>query len=277
MSDTHSATAVAKTSARARRRGAFFAAHPRCCFCYGESPAEEIDHVPARTCFRGKVGPEDLEFPACGRCNRGSALSEQVAALYVRFVDHNSDNFLEDDFRRLFWGVANNAPDAVPTLTPESSRRLSGPDGVAAGPPGEIIIPAAAHRHLELFATKLLYAMHYRVAGAFAGPRHRRLIVWAQAGTPAAEEVARRSAEWFGDLKVGARRNIQLGDQFQYRHGYNAAHGFLGLSMSFGQALFFFCVLGPGKQLATVEAPGPRPKRYQPIWQLGLELRRRSA
>lgn len=268
---------VGKNSARARRRVDFFAAHPRCCFCYGENPAEEIDHVPARTCFRGKVGPEDMEFPACSRCNRGSALSEQVTALYVRFTDNTAANFDEDDFRRLFWGVANNAPAAVPQISEATARRLSSTDSLGPEPPGELIVPPTVHRHLELFATKLLYAMYYRVAGSFAGPRHRRLILWAQAGTPAAAQVTRNAAAWFGDLNVGARRNIDLGNQFHYRHGYNATHGFLGLSMSFGQALTFFCVLGPGKQMATLDEVGrTRPKRYQPIWQLGLELRRRS-
>jgi hypothetical protein len=263
-------------SKKAGERQAFLAAHPHCCFCYGENPTVEIDHVPARTCFRAKEGPEGFEFPACSRCNRGAALSEQVTALYIRFTDSSSQNFREEDFQRLFWGVANNAPEAVPQLDAETSRRLQTESRDDIGKPGALIVPRAAHQHLELFATKMLYAIYYRVSGDFAGPRHRRLVTWAQAGTEAATHVAQRSEQWFGDLNVGARSNVDLGDQFHYRQGYNAAHGYLGLSMSFGQSFVFFCVLGPGKQLATLNKLEPKAKRYQPIWQLGLALRKRT-
>ena len=263
-----------RPSKRALRREAFFRQHPRCCFCNGENATDEIDHAPARACFRGKEGPEDFEFPACSRCNRAAAFSEQVMALYIRFTDNNPENFRDEDFTKLFWGVANNSPQAVPMLDAETSRRLQGEGDVWSGKPGSLIIPKAAHRHMELFATKVLYAMYYRVAGHFAGPRHRRLVTWAQAGTPAAVELDAHTEAWFGDLNVGSRRNIDLGDQFHFRHGYNAAHGFLGLSMSFGQALFFFCVLGPSSKMAELK---PRPPRYQPIWQLGLSVQRRAA
>jgi hypothetical protein len=232
-------------SKKAGERQAFLAAHPHCCFCYGENPTVEIDHVPARTC-------------------------------YIRFTDSSSQNFREEDFQRLFWGVANNAPEAVPQLDAETSRRLQTESRDDIGKPGALIVPRAAHQHLELFATKMLYAIYYRVSGDFAGPRHRRLVTWAQAGTEAATHVAQRSEQWFGDLNVGARSNVDLGDQFHYRQGYNAAHGYLGLSMSFGQSFVFFCVLGPGKQLATLNKLEPKAKRYQPIWQLGLALRKRT-
>lgn len=260
-------------SRRARRRAAFLQDHPRCCFCYGERPTAEIDHAPARACFRGKEGPEGFVFPSCSLCNRASAHSEQVAALYIRFTDNTPENFREEDFVKLFWGVANNTPGATPSFTPETARRIdAGLDGFD-GPPGELVIPRAAHKHLELFATKILYAMYYRLSGDFAGPRNRRLVLWAQAGTPAAAEVEKRAEGWFGEHVTGKRRNVDLGNQFRLRYGYNSAHGFLGLSLHFSRALVFFCVLGPSKSMATLK---PRPQHYQPIWQLGLRLQRRS-
>ena len=240
---------------RARRREAFFRAHPKCCFCYGENATAEVDHVPARTCFRAKEGPEDFEFPACSRCNRAAALSEQVTALYIRFTDNNPANFSEEDFTKLFWGVANNAPEAVPGFDAETSRRLLATSAQGPDRPGSIIIPGAANRHIELFATKVLYAMHCRVAGTFAGPRQRRLVTWAQAGTPAATGVEQRAAVWFGDRNVGRGTTSISAISFTTAMGYNAAHGFLGLSMSFGQALVFFCVLGPSREMAKL---GPR-------------------
>lgn len=262
---------------RASERAAFFAAHPRCCFCNGERPAEEPDHVPARICFRSKEGPEGFEFPACSQCNRAAATSEQVAALHFRMFDHNGDNLREEDLVRLVEGVANNAPETLP-IFPESLRRqmASHSPGDDLGAPPVMTITPAANSHIDLFATKALYAMYYRVSGGLmAGPRHRRLVIWAQVGTLAAKEVARMAEACFGQLRVGTRTNTDIGDQFHYRHGYNVAHGYLGLSMSFGQSLTFFCVLGPAKQLATLD--DGKPLRYQPIRELGVALKRRRA
>lgn len=140
--------------------------------------------------------------------------------------------------------------------------------------PGAIVIPPVARQHIKLFAQKVLYAMFYRVTGEFVGPKHRNLVLWGQYGTPAAAEVMRRAEEWFGDLEVGSRRNVEMGDQFHYRHGYNREHGFLGLSMTFGQALVFFCVIGPSKHMAKLDA---KADRYQAIWRLGFSLKRRAA
>ncbi|WP_165190392.1 hypothetical protein [Caulobacter soli] len=272
-----SAPRPTRAERKARERAAFFTAHPRCCYCNGERVSEEIDHAPARICFRDKAGPEGFEFPACGECNRAAAASEQVSALHIRMFDHNGENLRKEDLYRLVEGVANNAPEAMPIVPIEAWERDAPPTAS---------ITAAAHRHLEVFATKILYAMYYRVtAGQMANHRLRRLVAWAQVGTPAAEDLSRMTEAWFGELRVGERGNVDIGDQFHFRHAYNSAHGYLGFSMSFGRSLLFFCVLGPAKQLATLKTPRSidrrsrywKPFRYQPIRELGIALKRRRA
>ena len=66
------------------KRQRFFASHPLCCFCGGESRAVEIDHVPARHLFRSREWPESYEFPACAACNRASSMDELVMGWIVR-------------------------------------------------------------------------------------------------------------------------------------------------------------------------------------------------
>lgn len=259
---------------------AFLAAHPRCCFCNGERAAEEPDHVPARICFKRKQGPENMEYPACIPCNRAAAASEQVAALYIRMFDHNPDNLDIRDIKKLILGVSNNAPEALPRLDAAAVERHQA--AVAAGSPDAdrfslsartAIVSDAANRHLELFAVKSLYAVHYRVRASFAGPRHRRMVTWAQVGTSAADYLARRVEKWFADVEVGQRGNIDLGDQFHYRHGYNRPTGMLGMSMTFGQSFIFFCALGPARQMEKLDET---PRRYLPVRDLGVGLRRKA-
>ena len=256
---------ASRKSSQAVDRDAFLAANPRCCYCNGSRATVEIDHAPARICFRRKQGPEGFEFPSCSECNRAVAKSEQVAALYIRMFDQNDANFDGDDLVKLVTGVANNSSEAMPILPEQRYTTLGNPimDRTATIPPG-------AHPHIELFATKMLYAMFYRVSGRFAGPGHRRMIDWAQLGTAKADFLRGNAERWFDAEQTGNRRNVDLGDQFHYRHGYNAAHGYIGMTMLFGQSLCFFCVLGPASGLGTLR---PRPAGYKTIRQIGESIR----
>ena len=254
---------------------AFKAEHPRCCFCNGERATDEPDHAPARICFRQKQGPEGFVFPSCTPCNRAASLSEQVVAFHIRMMDQTGAHLDDRDVDKLISGVVNNAPSTLPILNAQAAARIRGL--VADEVPNSISertmrIDPSVHDYVELFGTKMLYAMRYRLSGKFAGPKLRRWIMWAQVGSPAAAHLTRQAENSFGDLHAGQRANIQLGDQFHYRHGFNEAHGYLGLWMQFGQSLMLFCVLGPGHELRELREGTI--KRYLPIRELGLATNR---
>lgn len=244
----------------------FLLAHPRCCFCGGRRAAVERDHAPARIVFRGRHGPDAFEFPACSECNRAAALSEQVTAFYIRSIDQSYDKLDEVEYGKLITGIVNNAPDALPyedrSRAPAPYTRFIAPDAEERS----VSIPELAKDHVTLFGTKLLYAMYYRVTGTPASSSLRRLVYWAQAGTPAASQVRHNASLWFDELKIARRPNVDLGDQFRYQTGYHPAHGFLGLHMSFGEALVYFCVLGPAREMIRLR---PKPPLYQTIKALG--------
>lgn len=157
-------------------RDTFLTLHPRCCFCGGRRPAAERDHAPARIVFRGKHSPEDFEFPACGECNRAASLSEQVTAFYIRSIDNSYEQLDEDEYEKLISGIVNNAPDALPYRDPASQPE---PYTQYIAPDAEdrtVSIPEIAKAHIELFGTKMLYAMYYRVTGNPASSTLRRLV-----------------------------------------------------------------------------------------------------
>ncbi|TVV76452.1 HNH endonuclease [Sphingomonas solaris] len=251
----------------------FLLTHPLCCFCGGRRPAVERDHAPARIVFRGKQGPDEFEFPACAECNRAMALSEQVTAFYIRSIDQTYDQLDAEEYSKLIRGIVNNAPEALPyqgrSRPPAIYTRFVAPDA------GErtVSIPEVAKRHFELFGTKMLYAMYYRVTGNLASSSLRRLVVWAQAGTPAADQVRYNASQWFDDLQVATRPNVDHGNQFRYQTGHNAAHGYLGLHMSFGEAFVYFCVLGPAREMVRLR---PKPELYQTIKILGDRIKIRK-
>jgi hypothetical protein len=251
----------------------FLRAHPLCCFCGGRRPAFERDHAPARIVFRGKHGPDDFEFPACAECNRGVALSEQVTAFYIRSIDKSYEQLDEAEYDKLIRGIVNNAPEALPyqdrTCSPEPYTRYIQPDAEER----TVSLPEIAKRHFELFGTKMLYAMYYRVTGKPASSNLRRIVVWAQAGTPAADQVRFKASQWFDDLQVAQRPNVDLGNQFRYQTGHNAAHGYLGQHMSFGEAFVFFCALGPAREMIRLR---PKPELYQTIKILGDRIKVRK-
>ena len=56
-----------------------------CVYCGGAEPSSEPDHMPPRILFSRKQRPNDLVFPSCNACNRGSsAIDPAIAGKLVR-------------------------------------------------------------------------------------------------------------------------------------------------------------------------------------------------
>lgn len=234
--------------------------HPLCCYCNGRKISAERDHAPARVIFKGKQAPEDHdEFPACRDCNGAASLSEQVAAFYFRAFDLENSPLDEVEFKKLIDALVNNAPNALPTINTDRLSR-------------EAQMPPVAKRFFEVFALKMLYAMHYKTTGKPAGPHQRRIATWAQSGTPAAQSIRESANAWFDKMIIGQRRNVDLGNQFRYQIGHNPAHGYLGLHMSFGESFVFFCALGPAREMIRLK---PKPPLWTSIAAMGNAIKSR--
>lgn len=255
-------------------RAAFIAANPKCCYCNGRRSTAELDHAPARICFVKKEGPDGHIFPSCSECNRIAGLSEQVMAFYIRSFDQAAVEVDRDELDKLVTALVNNAPDAVP-MFPE--RAKLGPNLLINGlyeADRTLTLTASAKDHIELFATKVLYALYYKATGNFAGSTNRYIVQWAQAGTERAQFLQARGDEWFDEHTVGCRPNVDLGNQFTYQTGYHPGHGFFGVRMSFADAFVMFGVIGPARPMAKLEGGPPL---CPSILHLGKMLRKRHS
>jgi len=198
-----------------------------------------------------KFGPQGFEFPSCSSCNRALATTEQVLAFYIRSFDQSNENLDSIEYEKLISGIVNNAPDAIPQFQQQRSS-LSLMMGTPTVAERTMILPSAAKRHIELFALKILYAIYYKTTGKMAGSSNRYLVTWAQTGTPAARTMSANADAWFDQHVIGARPNVDLGEQFIYQTGYHPDHGYFGIKMSFGDSFVFFGVIGPARGLSTL-------------------------
>lgn len=244
-----------------KRKAAFLADNPICCFCGGTEPATTIDHVPLRAAFLGKVGPEGFEFPSCQACNSGTAGSEQVFALYARLLDHNDSNYNSVQLRRLIDGVRNNYPDLVPrtNLSATEKRRILQhwgwelPRGAFLDDVGLVALSKKAGPHLQMNTVKLLAALHYRHAGTTLTAQHATFTGWSQLGLPGVDEAQAQLLEGMPELVVGARTNTSIGNQFAYRWGQSPDQSLFGFAAGFGTGLFVMGAAAPLQDVENIE------------------------
>lgn len=241
-----------------KRREAFFAAHPMCCFCGGGELATTIDHVPLRAAFKGRVGPEGFEFPACEQCNSAWSNSEQVFALYARLFDQTDENYDQAHIQNLIAGVRNNQPDMIPNpnLSANEKRRTlrhfgwDRPKGEFLEDVGMVAIPTGSDLHVERVAAKMLAAFLYRHQTEFLTSDHGMFFGWTQQGLPGVDEAQDVLLSGMPELVIGARVNTSIGDQFAYRWGANPEEGLFGYAAGFGTGMFVF---GASAQWSRVE------------------------
>ena len=141
---------------------------PGCIYCAGQNVATTIEHMPPISMFEGRQRPKGLEFPACQPCNNGTGHSDLVAAMLSRAWPDPASDEQKKDVTRIFKAVGNNLPEVIREMN--------------IGRAGEKLarkrnnIPVDAHplrmdgplltAHIETFAAKMGFALHYEVRGA---------------------------------------------------------------------------------------------------------------
>lgn len=253
----------ARARTKAERHAALLKAQPYCCFCEGSQLATTIDHVPARVCFVGKEGPEEFEFSACKECNDISRISELVTALYIRMAEWDERNKSHKDMDKLISGVKNNAPDCFPDfyvsankkrqLLRDWSRQL--PYGMFLDDLPAVSVPPAVHRHFDIFARKLIAAVHFKNTGQILGSDHDIFFVSDQVGTVYAEHCLDFAVTRFGPSIAAGRTNKDIRNQFVFNHAYHQAHGFSGLYAQFGLSFCFLCIAVPIQHRGEIKLP----------------------
>lgn len=225
---------------KAARKKAFLAAHPICAFC-GVAPATTEDHVPARVFFANRQAPDGYIFPACDKCNRKDRDAEQVVAFHLYAIKRDSPEFMN-----VYQGVKNNRPDALPNpfLTPGQkakallARGIRLPASALASAPVVSLSPEMSE-DCHRFAGKLTKALYYRLAGRPVPPGFRIVTHWTTADQPGATDLLKTMFGFMPGGEIGARTNVDLGEQFAYRYNVSAGQEVFVFTAGLSNVLFF--------------------------------------
>lgn len=212
-----------------RKREAFLALHPMCCFCGGSEVATTEDHIPSRAMFRDRVWPEGYSFPACVRCQGATSKEEMLTSLISRMSpgpkgDHPKELAY---FEVLLQSAENNFPGILASFNRVSANEkrkvakrthIELPQG---SPASELPIIALKDPRVEAavvnFARKLLLALYYRHTGRIipqeGGGRFRW---WTNANdlNVLTSPELRSLLQHFPKLR---RARTDLADQFSYQ------------------------------------------------------------
>ena len=85
----------------------------QCVYCGGVVPSAEPDHMPPRILFSRKQRPNDLIFPSCSECNRGSAAIDTIIAWLGRSYPDAMDPKERDEVRSLGSAMGLNFPEVA--------------------------------------------------------------------------------------------------------------------------------------------------------------------
>jgi hypothetical protein len=147
-----------------------------CVYCGGIILASEPDHMPPRILFSRKQRPNDLVFPSCSECNRGSAAIDTIIAWLGRSYPDSVDPKEREEVRSIGASMGSNYPEVAsafytkedPPLTLAQRAALQGRTT-----PVNVDDPYV-HRCIEFFGAKFGFAMHWRFTGGQPTSRGQR-------------------------------------------------------------------------------------------------------
>jgi hypothetical protein len=141
---------------------------PGCIYCAGENVATTIEHMPPISVFEGRQRPKGLEFPACEACNNNTSHSDLAAAMLSRIWPDGETETHKHEVKKLMDAVSNNIPGVLTEMyIGRAGQKLARkqnnlpPDTHTLRMDGPLLTA-----HLETFAAKIGFALHYDVRGA---------------------------------------------------------------------------------------------------------------
>jgi hypothetical protein len=138
-----------------------------CVYCGGVLMATEPDHMPSRILFNRKQRPNDLVFPSCEECNRGSAAIDTLIAWLARSYPDSLDPDERAEVKSIGTSMRSNYPEVAsafyteqhPPLTPAQRAAVQGTTT-----PVNVDDPYI-HRCIEFFGAKFGLGMHWKLTG----------------------------------------------------------------------------------------------------------------
>ena len=234
---------LAMAGANKRRKQAFFAKHPTCCFCGGEVDATEMDHLPARHLFRERYWPEGYVFPACGACNDAAADDELIMGFIVRI---QISDLSEVDVRELESAIAkmhDRHPEIVNGLREMSrndTRRMLRENGLSIGSfPKPIYVVAFPEEILDVaarYGRKIGKALYYLHTGTIFPNSGRVFCEVIPNANFMSVKFPIEAFQIFQASPAISRNGKSLANQFAYRWGMTLEMDAVGFLVQFGES-----------------------------------------
>lgn len=142
---------------------------------------EQIDHMPPRMMFRLSQRPKGLEFPSCEACNKGTSRLDVVASFMARSFPGISKSDESQEWDKVVKEAERVAPGIIDEMwmTPDEMHIAMLSEGVsdrrfaAFRADGPIL-----SSHMQAFAGKVGFALHYEATGCFVPMEGRVQVRW---------------------------------------------------------------------------------------------------
>lgn len=249
------------SAAEIKRR--FIDEHPKCCFCGGDEPATDMDHIPNRAMFIERAWPEGYIFPACRKCNENTTDQENIVSIIARSGIGSSST---PDAQRMLERITNLA-SSQPQITKEllsasanDKRRALRRLGIEKDPHSflkDLSVFKLEGPHvtnaLQIYFKKLTLALHYYHTEHIASNASQILIRWYANSNFHGNEIPLDLLNDLHGVQLNAmRNNTLLNDQFKYKYScseegtasvfYVVLHevfSFFGMVADFGETIEF--------------------------------------
>ena len=212
---------------KSQRKKIFLNEHPICCFCGGETPATEPDHIPSRVLFDNRQWPEGYEFPACVACNRETRHDEQVVAMLSRvYPDANTPEGIKKTQERIR-AVAHNYPEIPVEMQPTIRQKINAakkynieiPEGKSSADiPALSLKGPLVNKAVTNFGRKLFLALYYKHTSEILPKESGVALLWFSNLQIEHGELPREIASLVSNFPTLERCNTNLYDQFFYRY-----------------------------------------------------------
>lgn len=136
--------------------------------------------MPPRILFSGKQRPNDLIFPSCSDCNRGSAAIDTVVSWLGRSYPDSIDPKERQEVKDLAHSMITNYPEVASAFRTVSDVDLSAEQRASLKgmtTPVNVDDPYV-HRLIEFFGAKYGLGMHWRLTGQILPPEGRVYAQW---------------------------------------------------------------------------------------------------
>ncbi len=241
---------MGEANKKKKQKEQFKRAHPHCCFCGGERPTEEWDHVPNRAMFTARQWwPEGYVFPACAECNDKTTRTEMIMAALISLADRSEGRQKEDNWKKKYEDLKRRYPNDVPKVMSPlrkqkalAQRGIEFPYSLANFPLMETPnMPAHGCDYL----IKLFCAIYYKEVGKIF-PKNGVIILNPLTNTDTLSERTQKAFNYFnealGFMSECKRNNRDLSDQFQYRWSQDKENRLLGIAGHIRETFFFFAI-----------------------------------